>query len=124
MSSPVMRLDRLPARVVPIGCRGWANSGVLVEGSKGASMSWSFVRVRSRKTENIRLIHVTAEDSPEVGMPEYYQRFDSVRYIRENYLKRMDLLDRLSEVIERRPARLFVEAGVNDYGGNAGNECR
>src|SRR6201999_2311781 len=80
------------------------------------SMSWSFVRVRSRKTENIRLIHVTAEDSPEVGMPEYYQRFDSVRYIRENYLKRMDLLDRLSEVIERRPAKLFVEAGINDIG--------
>ncbi len=128
--------------------------------------------LRTKAGWKIRLIHVTEEKTPEVGMPRIYRRFDSVRYIPEYYRKRMEafqkedvngsaaaeasadksgvvmfgnsitefgdwkrlfgdsgvvnrgiagdntfgMLDRLSEVIGRRPAKLFVEAGINDIG--------
>ena len=118
--------------------------------------------LRTKAGWKIRLIHVTAEKTPEVGMPRIYQRFDSVRYIPEYYQKRMEvfskesarrggivmlgnsimefgdwkrlfadsgvvnrgiagdntfgMLERLSDVIARRPAKLFVEAGINDIG--------
>jgi|HubBroStandDraft_1064217.scaffolds.fasta_scaffold57230_3 lysophospholipase L1-like esterase len=110
----------------------------------------------------ISLIHVTAETTPEVGMPHFYRTYDTVRYIREHYRERIDafsteqphlggivilgnsitefgdwkrllkdsgavnrgiagdntfgMLDRLAGVIELRPRKLIVEAGINDIG--------
>jgi lysophospholipase L1-like esterase len=37
----------------------------------------------------ISLIHVTAETTPEVGMPQFYRTFDKVRYIPEHYRERI-----------------------------------
>jgi lysophospholipase L1-like esterase len=108
----------------------------------------------------ISLIHVTGEKPPAVGMPEYYLKYDSVRYIPEHYRERLEvfgaeavhrggivmlgnsitefgdwkrlfgdsgvvnrgiagdntfgMLERLSDVIARRPAKVFIEAGIND----------
>jgi lysophospholipase L1-like esterase len=45
-----------------------------------------------RKTDmgwRIRLIHVTSEKTPEVGMPRSYYRFDTPRYIPDYYRKRL-----------------------------------
>ena len=128
--------------------------------------------LRTKAGWKIRLIHVTAEKAPEVGMPRIYRQFDSMRYIPEHYQKRMEvfrqeglqksafakasadksgivmlgnsitefgdwrrlfgdsgvvnrgiagdntfgILHRLADIIARQPAKLFVEAGVNDIG--------
>jgi lysophospholipase L1-like esterase len=110
----------------------------------------------------ISLIHVTGEKPPEVHMPGYYLKYDSVRYIPEHYRERLaafgaegvhqggivmlgnsitefgdwkrllgdsevvnrgiagdntfGMLERLADVIARRPAKVFIEAGINDIG--------
>ena len=110
----------------------------------------------------ISLLHVTTEEPPEVGMPRYYYRFDTVRFIPMYYQKRLEvfrkepvnpggtvmlgtsiteygdwkqllgdpnvvnrgiagdntfgMLERLGEVISRKPAQLYIEAGINDIG--------
>jgi lysophospholipase L1-like esterase len=38
----------------------------------------------------IGLIHVTAETTPEVWMPGFYRRYDTVRYIAEHYRERIE----------------------------------
>jgi lysophospholipase L1-like esterase len=118
-----------------------------------------------KKTETgwkISLIHVTEEKTPEVDMPAFYLKYDTVRYIPEHYQARLEafrseavrpggvlmlgnsitefgdwkrlfgdsgalnrgiagdntfgMLDRLSDVIARKPRALVVEAGINDIG--------
>ena len=108
----------------------------------------------------INMIHVTGLKSPEVDIYSLYQQYDTVRYIPEHYLERMEIfrrelpkkngivllgnsiiefgewkrllpnvhvinrciagdntfgmLDRLQDVIALKPAKLFIEAGIND----------
>lgn len=42
----------------------------------------------------IHLIHVTSEKTPEVGMPGYYRKYDSMRYIPDHYRERVVAFER------------------------------